>query len=151
TGLPVTGEVTDRRVRAEMLDEGIDLMRTLWAGGTEYHGEHYRYEGPRGDLMAIASQVREHIPIWVAGAWPRPKSMRRGARRVGVVPEYHRGGRDGTGDDVRELRAWLAENGARPDLDVISEGETPADDPKAAADLVRPWAEAGCTWWLETR
>src|SRR3954466_5595599 len=34
TALPLTGEVTDRRRRAEMIDEGIDLMRTLWAGGS---------------------------------------------------------------------------------------------------------------------
>src|ERR1700694_4617745 len=33
TDLPVTGEVTDLRGRAERLDEGIDLIRELWAGG----------------------------------------------------------------------------------------------------------------------
>jgi hypothetical protein len=49
------------------------------------------------------------------------------------------------------MRAWLAERGARPDLDVVSEGETPADDPAAATARIAPWAEAGCTWWLETR
>jgi alkanesulfonate monooxygenase SsuD/methylene tetrahydromethanopterin reductase-like flavin-dependent oxidoreductase (luciferase family) len=25
------------------------------------------------------------------------------------------------------------------------------DDPAAARSQVLPWAEAGCTWWLETR
>jgi hypothetical protein len=34
---------------------------------------------------------------------------------------------------------------------VIAQGETPADDAKAAAGQVAPWAEAGCTWWMETR
>ena len=34
---------------------------------------------------------------------------------------------------------------------MISEGETPTGDPGAAAAIVAPWAEAGCTWWLETR
>ena len=32
TELPDTGEVTDTRGRAALLDEGIDLMRELWAG-----------------------------------------------------------------------------------------------------------------------
>src|SRR3984885_6125177 len=32
TDLPDTGEVTDTRGRAGLLDEGIDLMRELWAG-----------------------------------------------------------------------------------------------------------------------
>ena len=31
------------------------------------------------------------------------------------------------------------------------EGETPADDRDGAEAIVRPWAEAGCTWWIETR
>jgi hypothetical protein len=47
------------------------------------------------------------------------------------------------------LREWLAEHGARPDIDVIAEGETP-HDAVAAAAIVRPWADAGCTWWLDT-
>src|SRR6266566_9122183 len=39
TGLPDTGELTGTRERAELLDEGIDLLRTLWEGGTSYHGQ----------------------------------------------------------------------------------------------------------------
>jgi alkanesulfonate monooxygenase SsuD/methylene tetrahydromethanopterin reductase-like flavin-dependent oxidoreductase (luciferase family) len=151
TGLPSTGEVTDRRVRAERMDEGIDLIRTLWAGGTSHHGEHYDYECPRDDVIQAGRPPRERIPIWVVGAWPRPKSMRRVLRCDGIIPEYHPAGRHGAPDDVRALRAWLTDHGARPTLDVIAEGETPTNDPKAAAAQVAPWLEAGCTWWLETR
>ena len=50
TDLPDTGEVTDIRGRAERLDDGIDLMRALWAGSTSYHGPHYDYETGRDDL-----------------------------------------------------------------------------------------------------
>jgi hypothetical protein len=79
--------------------------------------------------------------------------MRRAARCDGVVPEWDRGrlGRRKSPKDLRDLRAWLSEHGARADIDVVAEGETPADDPQAAADRVAPWAEAGATWWLETR
>jgi hypothetical protein len=77
--------------------------------------------------------------------------MRRVLRCDGVIPQYYPEGRDPVPGDVREMRAWLAERGARPDLDVVSEGETPAGDPAAAAARVAPWADAGCTWWLETR
>ena len=77
--------------------------------------------------------------------------MRRVVRCDGIVPQYDVGDREGTPDDIREMRAWLAEHSARPDLDVIAEGETPADDPGAATAAVATWAEAGCTWWLETR
>ncbi len=151
TDLPLTGEVTDLRGRAERLDEGIDLIRELWAGRQRYHGRHFDYECERDDLAQVGRPVQERIPIWVVGAWPRPRSMRRVLRCDGVIPQYHLDDRDGTPDDVRAMRSWLAEHGARADLDVVADGETPADDPAAATALITPWAEAGCTWWLETR
>src|SRR5215831_6094487 len=43
TGIADTGEVTGLRERAEQLDEGIDLIRHLWAGGRSYEGRHYRF------------------------------------------------------------------------------------------------------------
>ena len=35
--------------------------------------------------------------------------------------------------------------------DIVAQGETSVDDSEAARALVAGWAEAGCTWWLETR
>jgi len=151
TGLPDTGELTGTRERAELLDEGIGLLRTLWEGGTSYHGQHYRYECDGDGLASAARPVQARIPIWVVGVWPRPKSMRRGLRCGGILPQYNLDGRAAGPDDARAVRAWLAEHGAAPGLDVIADGETPADDPAAASALVSPWAQAGCTWWMETR
>jgi alkanesulfonate monooxygenase SsuD/methylene tetrahydromethanopterin reductase-like flavin-dependent oxidoreductase (luciferase family) len=151
TDLPLTGEVEDLRGRAERLDEGIDLIRELWAGGRSYHGRHYHYESSRDDLTEVARPVQERIPVWVVGAWPKPKSMRRVLRCDGVIPQYHLDGREAGPQDAHALRAWLAEQGASPGFDVVAEGETPADDPAATAAAVMPWIEAGCTWWLETR
>ena len=144
------GEETDRRERAATMDEGIDVMRALWTGDGTYRGERFTVDCPQW-LREAARPVQDRIPVWVAAAWPRPKSMRRVLRCDGVLPEWHLGGRDGTPDDVRAMLAWLGEQGARADLDVVSEGETAGDDPAAASEHVRPWAEAGCTWWLETR
>lgn len=152
TDLPDTGEVTELRTRAEMLDEGIDLIRGLWGGRQSFRGQHYTYECARDDLAQMARPVRDRIPIWVVGAWPRPKSMRRVLRCDGVVPQWDLpDGREGTPDDARGLRAWLTEHDAGDGFDVISEGETPANDLRRAASMVAPWAGAGCTWWLETR
>jgi alkanesulfonate monooxygenase SsuD/methylene tetrahydromethanopterin reductase-like flavin-dependent oxidoreductase (luciferase family) len=150
TDLPLTGEVIDLRVRADYLDEGIDLIRALWAGGTSYHGRIYHYQCDRTDLAEVGRPVQERIPIWVVGVWPRPKSMRRVLRCDGVVPQVEVPGREGSPDDVRDIRAWLAERG-REDIDVIIDGETATGDPTAAAAHVRPWDDAGATWWLETR
>jgi hypothetical protein len=120
-------------------------------GQTSYRGRHYTYECERDDLTQVGRPVQQRIPIWVVGVWPRPKSVRRVLRCDGLGPQYDVGDREGAPDDIRALRAWLAEHGARPDLDIIAEGETPAEDPGAARAQVLPWLEAGCTWWLETR
>src|SRR5690606_16862168 len=62
------------------------------------------------------------------------------------------GFRETAPDDIRAMLAWLRERGgAGPGFDVVMEGETPADDPAAAASTVAPWVEAGCTWWPEAR
>src|SRR6266702_1022074 len=147
-----TGEVSDRRERAERMDEGIDLMRALWSGRGSYHGKYYEFGGGfGGEFVGAACPVRQPVPIWVVGAWPRPRSMRRAARCDGVVPEYQLDGREPTSEDARELKTWLSDHGARPDIDIVAEGETPADDVAAARARVAARAEVGCTWWLETR
>lgn len=149
--LPRTGEILDLRGRAERLDEGIDLIRALWGGEGTYRGKHFTYEpGDPDELSAMATPVQERIPIWVVGVWPRPKSMQRVLRCDGLVPQYQLEDREPTPHDARAIRDWLAERGA-PAIDLVAEGETPADDSAAADDAVHPWADAGCTWWLETR
>ncbi|WP_163507504.1 LLM class flavin-dependent oxidoreductase [Fodinicola acaciae] len=150
-GMPTMGEVTDLRGRAERMDEGIDLIRELWAGGRSFQGRHYVYQEGTVDLARAARPVQDPVPIWVIGAWPRPRSMRRVLRCDGIIPQYQLDSRSAGPDDARAVRAWLTEHGAGPGFDMVAEGETPASDPAAAAATVRPWAEAGCTWWLETR
>jgi len=149
TELPDTAEVTDLHGRAELLDEGIDLIRGLWDGAGSYDGQRYHFHSGRMDLTAAAQPVQPRIPIWVVGVWPRPKSMRRVLRCDGFIPQFSRD--DAGPDEARAARAWLAEHGAAPGLDMVADGETPADDAAAAAASVAAWAAAGCTWWLETR
>ena len=67
--------MTDIRGRAERLDEGIDLIRELWAGRQSFDGQHYRYSCGRNDLIRVGRPVQDPIPIWAVGVWPRPKSM----------------------------------------------------------------------------
>ena len=149
--LPDTGEVTDLRSRAEMLDEGIDLIRALWAGQPGYHGRHYRFQSGRMDLAAAARPVQDRIPLWVVGVWPGQKSMRRVLRCDGVIPQYRLPGRSAEPADALAVRNWLTDQGAGPDVDVVADGETPAADRTAARAEVAGWDQAGCTWWLETR
>jgi Luciferase-like monooxygenase len=149
--LPGTGEVDDLRERAAMLDDGIDAIRDLWEGRASHRGPVYAVEFDGTEQLEVARSVQDRVPIWVVGLRPRPKSMRRVLRCDSIVPQYDVGDRKGSPADVVAMRAWLEEQGARPDLDVIAEGETPAADPHRTSDVVGPWADAGCTWWLEIR
>jgi hypothetical protein len=143
TDLPDTGEQTGLRERAAMMDEGIDLIRALWEGASRFEGSHYRYRCDRDDLIEVGRPVQARIPIWVVGVWPRPKSMRRVLRCDGLLPQF-----SGGIDQIPKMRHWLSDRGARTDLDIIAQGETAPSD---AGAVPAAWAEAGCTWWLETR
>jgi alkanesulfonate monooxygenase SsuD/methylene tetrahydromethanopterin reductase-like flavin-dependent oxidoreductase (luciferase family) len=42
TGFEAFGEVTDRRTRAELLDEGLEILTGLWRGQPfQFQGKHY--------------------------------------------------------------------------------------------------------------
>lgn len=151
-----TGEETDRRVRAELLDEGIDVIASLWSGQLSHSGRHYNLDlTAREDLAEVVRMVQTpRIPIWVVGAWPRTKSMRRVVRCDGLLPMSMNadGYRTTTPNDIRAMAEWLdTHGGRRPGFDIVMEGQTPAADAAAAVERVRPWSDAGCTWWLETR
>src|SRR5215470_2624210 len=145
TNLPDTGEQTALRARAEMLDEGIDLVQVLWAGEGRYDGSHYRYHSARVDLAAAAKPVQARIPLWVVGVWPVVKSMRRALRCDGVIPQYQVTGREAELAEARAVRDWLTSNGCSLDFDVIADGETKTADGTAARAQVAGWAQAGCT------
>ena len=136
------GEPVDRRVRAERLDEGLEIVARLWSEQkVTYHGKHYELE----EFGLGTRPVQEpRVPIWVVGAWPRPKSMQRALRYDGLLVA----GRVETPNDLREVREYVQAH--RQDVgsyELVYEGRTPGDDPARA--IVRPWAEAGATWWME--
>lgn len=148
----VSGEPTDRRTRAERLDESLEILTGLWSGEPfAYRGKHYQLD----QMTFLPSPVQQpRIPIWVVGAWPSERSMRRAARYDGLLPAVVGGTAEDSGvtpENLREIAAWIAGHREtdRP-FDLVVEGRTPSDDPAAAADMVAPWVEAGATWWLES-
>jgi hypothetical protein len=86
TGLPDTGEITDTRARAERLDEGIDLIQHLWAGGSNYRGQHYQYECEGDDLARAATpDDARAVRAWLTdhGAGPGLDMMAEGETPAG--------------------------------------------------------------------
>jgi alkanesulfonate monooxygenase SsuD/methylene tetrahydromethanopterin reductase-like flavin-dependent oxidoreductase (luciferase family) len=146
-----------RRERAELLDEGLAVVRGLLGGQPFSHdGKHYRVT-PTDFMLPPPPVQQPHPPIWVVGGWPAPKSMRRAARADGWLPNLVT--KDAPAGKltpallgegvafIRELRA--AEGLPMAGYDVITEGVTSPDDPAAARAEVEAWQEAGATWWIE--
>ncbi len=155
TGFANFGEATDRQTRAELLDEGLAIIAGLWQGQPfNFQGKHYQVQ--QTDFFPPPPPAQQpRIPVWVVGAWPRPKSMARALRWDGVLPAKMNPDSTFsllTPDDVRQMTAYIAaQRTAATPFDIVLEGETPGDDPAAAAGIVAPLQEAGVTWWLESR
>jgi alkanesulfonate monooxygenase SsuD/methylene tetrahydromethanopterin reductase-like flavin-dependent oxidoreductase (luciferase family) len=151
-GFSKVGEPTDRKTRAELLDESLEILSGLWSGEPfHYEGKHYHLD----EMTFLPKPVQTpRIPIWVVGAWPSERSMARVLRYDGLLPNVIRDGKqqDITPDDIQAMASYVA---ARRTLttpfEIIMEGETPGEDPAQAISLVRPFAEAGATWWNESR
>ena len=153
TGFAAFGEVTNRKLRAELLDESLDILTGLWRGQPfNYEGKHYRIK--EATFYPPPPPVQQpRIPIWVVGAWPRMRSMQRVLRYDGwlpVVMDEQNQIRQTTPEDLSEMRTYIAENrSASTPFDIVMEGQTPGNNPKQAAEIVQPWATAGATWWIE--
>lgn len=149
SGWSRVGEPTDRRTRAERLDETLEILTGLWSGEPfGYQGRHYRFEP-----MAFKPEPiqRPRIPIWVVAGWPSERSMSRALRYDGLLPYVlPNSGMDHGPAAVAEMRDWIGKRRSLEGFDIVVEGTTPAEDKGAAGDAVRPWEEAGATWWIES-
>ena len=146
------GEPTDARTRARRLDETLAIVDGLSSGEPfAFDGEHYRF----GPMTFRPTPVqRPRVPVWVVGAWPSVRSMRRATRWDGVIVQAVEDGvPTGTPRDLAEIVAWVRRERAEAGLDgpfeIVVGGTTDASDPDAAAALVDTQAAAGATWWVE--
>jgi alkanesulfonate monooxygenase SsuD/methylene tetrahydromethanopterin reductase-like flavin-dependent oxidoreductase (luciferase family) len=129
------GEPTDARLRAAMLDEGLDVLRRLWSGERVIHrGKHYTVD----DVHLAPTPQQTRLPIWIGGN--RPASLRRASRWDGWIADSS----DPTGmtltpDDVRRSIETIG-RGDGFDVAVLGEreGANPSD-----------YERAGASWWLE--
>ena len=145
SGFEEFGEVCDRRVRAELMDEGLQIMALLWTGQpVSFEGRHYTLKP--SDFPTIKHVIQQpHPPVWCVGALGSTKSMARALRWNGLIPQVVENGeaRQATLDELRDAMPQVraAVNGSP--YDVIVEGSWQEHSPAA-------WFEAGATWWIET-
>jgi len=142
-------EVTDLRERAARLDEPLEIMKLAWRGEPfSYEGVHYQME----DMVFQPKPVNGDIPTWVVGAWPSERSMGRAAKYEGVLPSLRGNPETQLGPEhIAEIKMWIEER--RDDdtpFEIVMEGTTPGDDPDATRAQLKPFADAGTTWWIES-
>jgi alkanesulfonate monooxygenase SsuD/methylene tetrahydromethanopterin reductase-like flavin-dependent oxidoreductase (luciferase family) len=140
------GDDADARVRAEKLDEGLDILTGLWSGEPfSFTGRHHRVE----ETTFLPRPVqRPRPPIWIAGRWPARPPFRRASRFDGVFPTF-----EGVGHAEMPAPERLAEavrytlEHRRDDapFDVALEAQSDGPEPERLA----PYEAAGLTWWIE--
>jgi hypothetical protein len=128
-----TGEQTVDKVRGQMLDEALEVLRAAWSGEPVHHrGEHYLVDGIRSCRHRCSGRGRR-------SGWPCATATR---RRCGEP----RGTTASSRSSSRRRTSWLSSPprspssaGASTGFDVLVEGPAGSDP--------APYEQAGATWW----
>jgi hypothetical protein len=149
-------EVTDGKVRAEMLDETIDILTLMYQRRQfDYDGKHYHVKLTLMEERHYPAKPiqQPRIPLWAVGVWPLRKSMQRVLKCDGVLVEKR--GSDGavepvTPADIAQIKAYVnANRSLATHFDIVTSGKTGDGDRAQLQDQLLPWIEAGATWWTE--
>jgi alkanesulfonate monooxygenase SsuD/methylene tetrahydromethanopterin reductase-like flavin-dependent oxidoreductase (luciferase family) len=134
-------EESDPKIRAQKLDEGLDILTQLWSGETvNYEGEHYQIS----DATFLPKPIQP-IPIWIAGYYPRHAPMRRAARFQGMFPGHV----DGKllPEHIKAIRAYIEQHREHNSpYDIVAGGRS--KDSSDTAEVAE-YRDAGLTWWIE--
>jgi alkanesulfonate monooxygenase SsuD/methylene tetrahydromethanopterin reductase-like flavin-dependent oxidoreductase (luciferase family) len=143
-------EPSGDRIRADLLDEGLDIMAGLWTGEEfTYQGEHYTVDSVRFRPRPV-QQPRS--PVWVGGILPGTRPVNRAARWDGMVPIRYTDGKLArvSAADIADVGARIAAaRGSADGVDLVVWAEV-AKDPADVLAIAGPYQEAGTTWWIES-
>lgn len=155
--LAVICEETDARRRAEMLDEGMDVIKGLLSGEQfSYVGKHYTI---RNATFRPTPVSPSGIPIWIGvngparGAAPFKRPLQRAARWDGIAPVatdpdiFHDGHLstqqvEAMLDYIRRIRP-----SDEPFEFALLAGIN-GNSPPATPENIAAYEQAGVTWWL---
>jgi hypothetical protein len=161
----LVGEPTGKSHRAELLDEGLEVLAGLCTGQPFSHqGKHFTV----GPVRFSPSPVqRPRIPVWVGGVLPADGPLAKAARRVAGMPPARgpvaraarwdgfipinpgRPGDRATVGEIAAVRDRIAGlRGNTADFDIAIWGEL--DSAGQVAGLLPGYRDAGATWWVES-
>lgn len=140
------GEETSRSIRSRMLDEGLNIMRSMWAGDvvTSTEGE-YKVDVPAG------APEPHRIPLWVASSTRHPRVVSRATGCDGIFPiSDHTLEPDEVAGITDALHAAGLEENEPYDV-VVSGNASPAwEKPNPDGVDLAAITDAGATWWMES-
>jgi alkanesulfonate monooxygenase SsuD/methylene tetrahydromethanopterin reductase-like flavin-dependent oxidoreductase (luciferase family) len=142
------GEEYAPMIRAEKLEEGLEVLTGLWTGESfSFHGRHYQVNNVRLLPKPLQSP---RIPIWIGGYWPNLRPFRRAARWDGLYSGTEKAnGESLTLEDFKEVVAYVrAQRETSNPFDIAVAGVTPPNH-VVGTEIIHPYIEAGATWWLE--
>ena len=107
-GFYKVGEKMDLKSRAELLDEGLEILAGCWSGKPfSFHGKHYQVD----DMTLAPPPIQSpRIPVWVVGVWPKTKSVNRALRWDGIIPQKYKPQASEIymkPEEIAELRAYV--------------------------------------------
>jgi alkanesulfonate monooxygenase SsuD/methylene tetrahydromethanopterin reductase-like flavin-dependent oxidoreductase (luciferase family) len=138
------GESGSLKVRADMLDEGLELLQKTWSGDNfEHQGTYYQAKGqtfcPGG----------ADIPIWLGATWPNRKPFRRAARFDGVMAMNQDFNNSLSLDDVREIKRFILDHRECDKPFNLAVALNTSDDAVADVERAQEYEDAGVDWWQE--
>jgi alkanesulfonate monooxygenase SsuD/methylene tetrahydromethanopterin reductase-like flavin-dependent oxidoreductase (luciferase family) len=143
-------EPSGDRIRADLLDEGLDIMAGLWTGEQfSYQGEHYTVDSVRFRPRPVQ---QPRIPVWVGGILPGTRPVSRAARWDGMVPIRYTDGKLArvSAADIADVGARIsAARGSADGVDLVVWAVV-AKDPADVPAIAGPYQKAGTTWWIES-
>jgi alkanesulfonate monooxygenase SsuD/methylene tetrahydromethanopterin reductase-like flavin-dependent oxidoreductase (luciferase family) len=141
------GDPGSPALRAMALDEGLAIIRSLWAGTPVRHaGASYEVDCP----AFLPRPLQTPIPTWAACRWPHRRPLRRAAALEGCFPIFGGGwpAPPPTPDQVGKVRSALLALGGSEDADLVVTHASWAQ-PHSARSALKGMEAAGATWWLE--
>jgi alkanesulfonate monooxygenase SsuD/methylene tetrahydromethanopterin reductase-like flavin-dependent oxidoreductase (luciferase family) len=142
------GEESDVKIRAEQLDESLDIITGLWTGESfSYSGNHFNLHE-----MTFLPKAKQKggIPIWVGGGYPHSAPFRRAAKFSGVAPVHANWPEPLVPEHIiRILEIVRSERTSLADYDVVVCGETTGTDSTVDCERIDSWQQVGVTWFLE--
>ena len=134
-GLP-----SDAKIRAEKLDEGLEIINGLWSGVSfSFKGKYYNINDVELPVVPIQ---KPRIPILLGGWWPNKKPFKRGARWDGIMPYWNSLPEPIPEKELRDAVNYYKENTDSPgDIIIPYSGDMSKDYTELCHDV-------GATWLL---